>query len=255
MQQIFREIRPVERKKNNGSASSIPSGSCTDIQVGRGDDENELLRILFPGKFNFLKFSSPLCFHYYFLQEERKFTAIRQITSYDRTPGTHGAKLTQVIPGLWTAHFNDIKEKDAFEKLTEITPPMGLVVNAAVAYDQCATCPGYYGPDVEVLMIDLFDDPKEGEAHTCAGDAKQYFRLVNSKIKATIESGKSVLVHCMASLSRSVVLIIAYLMESKSLTALDATIFLKNVWDPTWPNDRFVREMLEFEDELKIENS
>ena len=44
-------------------------------------------------------------------------------------------------------------------------------------------------------------------------------------------------------------------MESKSLTTFDATIFLKNVWDPTWPNDRFVREMLEFEDELKIENS
>ena len=186
-------------------------------------------------------------------QEKARFTAIRAITSYDRTPGTHGAKLTQIIPGLWTAHFNDIKEKDAFLKLTEITPPMGLVVNAAVAYDQCATCPGYYGPDVEVMMIDLFDDPKEGEAHTCAGDAKQYFKPVNAKIKSTIESGKSVLVHCMASLSRSVVLIIAYLMESKGLSSLDATIMLKSVWDPTWPNDRFVRELIEFEDELKVE--
>ena len=31
LQQIFREIRPVERKRNHGSASSIPSSSCTDI--------------------------------------------------------------------------------------------------------------------------------------------------------------------------------------------------------------------------------
>jgi protein-tyrosine phosphatase len=130
---------------------------------------------------------------------------------------------------------------------------MGLVVNAAIAYEQCATCPGYYGPDVEVLLIDLFDDPKEGEAHTCAGDSKQYFRLVNSKIKETIASGKSALVHCMASLSRSVVLIIAYLMESKNLSALEATVMLKSVWDPTWPNDRFVRELIEFENELKSE--
>ena len=130
---------------------------------------------------------------------------------------------------------------------------MGLVVNAAVAYDQCATCAGYYGPDVEVVLIDLFDDPKEGEAHTEAGDSKQYFRMVNAKIKDTIASGKSALVHCMASLSRSVVLIIAYLMESKGISALEATIQLKSIWDPTWPNDRFVRELLEFEDELKAE--
>jgi protein-tyrosine phosphatase len=130
---------------------------------------------------------------------------------------------------------------------------MGLVVNAAIVNSQCPTCEGYYGPDVKVVLIDLLDDPKEGEAHTEAGDAKQYFRSVNAEIKATIASGKSALVHCMASLSRSVVLIIAYLMETKNMSALEATTFLTSVWYPTWPNNRFVRELLEFEDELKEE--
>mmetsp|Transcript_24678 Transcript_24678/g.23671 ORF Transcript_24678/g.23671 Transcript_24678/m.23671 type:complete len:211 (+) Transcript_24678:86-718(+) len=186
-------------------------------------------------------------------EEEKKFIEIRLVTSYIRTPGTHGCQLTEILPGIWTAHYNDIKDPEIFQKLTQIVSPIGLVVNAAIAYNQCPTGPGYYGEGIEVLLIDLFDDPEEGELHTAAGDAKQYFKLVNSKIKETLSDGKSVILHCMASLSRSVVLIIAYLMEHKSLSALEATKFLKNRWDATWPNDRFVLDLLEFESELEKE--
>jgi protein-tyrosine phosphatase len=135
--------------------------------------------------------------------------------------------------------------------MTEITPPMALVVNSGCVNDQCPTHPGFYGPDIEVLQVFLLDDPKEGESHTCAGDSHEHYKLVNSKIGAAIGSGKSVLVHCMASLSRSVVLIIAYLMESRSLSALDATKMVKQIWDPTWPNDRFVLDLIKFEGELQ----
>lgn len=169
-----------------------------------------------------------------------------------RPAGTHGAKLTQIVPGVWTAHFNDIKEADIFTKLSEITPPMGLVVNSAVVNNQCPTCAGHYGPDIEVLCIELLDDPKEGEAHQFAGDSYMHFKTVNSSIKRTLDSGKSALVHCMASLSRSVVLIIAYLMESRSISALEATKMVKAVWDPTFPNDRFAFDLLKFETELGL---
>jgi protein-tyrosine phosphatase len=128
-----------------------------------------------------------------------------------------------------------------------------LVVNSGIANGQCPSCEGFYGTEIRVLLIDLLDDPKEGEAHTCAGDSHRYFRMVSSEIKATIGSGHSALVHCMASLSRSVVLILAYLMEYHSLTALDATKFLKSVWDPTWPNDQFVKDLIKLEEELQNE--
>jgi protein-tyrosine phosphatase len=126
-------------------------------------------------------------------------------------------------------------------------------VNSGIANGQCPSCEGFYGPDIKVLLIDLLDDPKEGEAHTCAGDSHRYFKMVNAEIKATIDSGRSAIVHCMASLSRSVVLILAYLMEHHNLTALDATKFLKPVWDPTWPNDQFVKDLIQFEGELAAE--
>ena len=66
------------------------------------------------------------------------------------------------------------------------------------------------------------------------GDAKQYFRDVNRKITEVLEADKCALVHCYGSISRSAVLIIAYLMESKGIDLLDATQLMKNKWDATW---------------------
>jgi len=150
---------------------------------------------------------------------------------------------------LWTAHFQDVCEPNSFDKL-QISPPIGLVVNAAVAYNQCPTFLGFYGPDVHVLSIPLYDDPKEGELHSCAGDAKQYFRIVNSSINKAVGEGKSVIIHCMGSLSRSVTFIMAYLMESMHLNVEDAAKFVKSKWDATWPNDSFVFQLIEYENEL-----
>jgi hypothetical protein len=121
---------------------------------------------------------------------------------------------------------------------------------SAVANKQCDTGPGFYGKGVEVLTIDLFDgthergekrgscvsltspplpltaplpltpDPKEGEAHKWPGDAKPFFRATNAAIRAHLARGNAVVVHCMASLSRSICFICAYLMECERLTLL-----------------------------------
>ena len=126
---------------------------------------------------------------------------------------------------------------------------------------------GFYGPNIHVLPVSLYDDPKEGEAHRSAGkyfsikkelmiiqyllgDAKQYFKIVNEIIRKTIKKGRSAIVHCYGSLSRSVVFLIAYLIEVEGkydqiiyycslnnelgLSLLEATRFLKSKWDATW---------------------
>lgn len=200
-----------------------------------------------------------------------RLNEVREITSWKRPPGSHGCKLTEIVQGLWTAHFDDISDPDIFDRL-KISPPIGLVVNSAIAYDQVPTKQGYYGPEIDVLTIDLHDDPKEGDQikhlnlstllllcrlfptgdpHKSAGDAKKYFRLVNDSINEIIKNGKSAIVHCKASISRSAVFIIAYLMETKKLSAVEATALVKRKWDATYPNDSFVFQLLEFEDELK----
>ena len=50
------------------------------------------------------------------------------------------------------------------------------------------------------------------------------------QIKATIQAGNGAMVHCMASISRSAVFIIAYLMEAEGWSAAEATKVLKKKW-------------------------
>ena len=78
----------------------------------------------------------------------------------------------------------------------------------------------------------------------------------------------------MASLSRSLVFILAYFLEVERLTLLEGLVRLsiaarshpsssdplpfscqakiKKVWDATWPNDHFLRELQAFEEELGL---
>ena len=126
---------------------------------------------------------------------------VREVTGLSRPAGSHTSKLTAVVPGLYLAKFDDIKDPGVFAALKL---PVGLVVNAGVANDQCPTKTGYYGADVLVLPVNLLDD---------VGDAKAHFRLVNANIDAALAEGKAVVVHCFGSVSRATALVIAYLMQ------------------------------------------
>eukprot|EP01035_Chromulina_nebulosa_P025842 gene25842-33767_t len=177
------------------------------------------------------------------------FDGIRSITGTKRPGGNHGCKLVEVIPNIYVAHFEDINKPDSFKTLG-LESEIGLVVNSAI--EQCPTSTGFYGPDIEVLRLDILDDPKVGEAHSTASDATPYIIKSNAAISKAISSGKGVLVHCYASISRSAVLIIAYIMESNRISAETATAILKEKWDASWPNDTFVRNLLAFEKTLGL---
>ena len=77
------------------------------------------------------------------------------------------------------------------------------------------------------------------------------FGAVNAKIEAHLKRGGHVLVHCHASLSRSAAYLLAYLMWSRKLTLLEAAQLMKPKWDATWPNDRFVFQLMEYERDLE----
>ena len=152
-----------------------------------------------------------------------RVAAFRAVTTYVRPPHSHGCPPVEVVPGVWTAHYHDI---DTREKLQAAVSAATLVVNAAKV-DKCPTGPGSYGEGVEVLCIEnLLDDPeplKKVEAmpqgpekdearaalpafapEECAGDAYKDFELVNAAIAREVASGGAAMVHCYASLSRSV---------------------------------------------------
>ena len=199
-----------------------------------------------------------------------QFKEIRNITGWVRPPGSHGCKATEIIKGLWTAHFHDV---DSTEKLASAVGSMNMrcVVNTAIR--QCESRQGTYGENVEVVLIDLEDDPDERkqfdagkqsqsrckdknvpEMLRCAGDAKKNFRSVSQKINKVInENGGDVLVHCHASISRSAVFIIAYMLEYGGFLGSlpSAVAHMKAKWEATWPCDRFVMQLIEFDEELR----
>ena len=195
------------------------------------------------------------------------FEDFRTVTSWVRPARGHGCKPVEILPGLWTAHYHDIDSKEKLKAATK-GAPITLVVNSALC--QCEARTGFWGPDVEVMEVPLEDDPDERKAFDqgkpttsacrdpdvplekrCSGDAKQYFDAVNKAVAAALARGDHVLVHCHASLSRSAAFILAYLMQKKGMTLLEAATCMKAKWDATWPNDRFVFQLMEYERDLE----
>ena len=192
--------------------------------------------------------------------------SFRAVTGYVRPKGSHGCAPVEIVPGVWTAHFHDV---DTAEKLSAVAPSVTCVVNAGT--DKCP--PVDYGPNVKLVLIEgLLDDPdplKKVEAmaqgpekdaaraalpsfvpEECAGDAKKDFVRVNDIIDGEISASGATLLHCHASLSRSVVFILAWLVKTRGISAAEAASLMKSKWDATWPNDTFVAQLLEYEQEL-----
>jgi hypothetical protein len=192
------------------------------------------------------------------------FDAVRAVTGYVRPRGNHGCQPAQIVPGLWTAHFGDIADRTS---LLASCPGATHVVNCAIHH--CPTGPGFYGPGITVQNIDILDDPdprkavdamEEGPAKVaakaalpvfdpaiCAGDVADFFETVNSVIDEAFASGGACVVHCHASLSRSAAFIIAWLVAARGMSAVEATATMKAQWDAVWPNDQFVRSIVQYE--------
>ena len=82
------------------------------------------------------------------------------------------------------------------------------------------------------------------------GDAAKDFAQVNAAIDAARTSGTGALVHCAASISRSAVFLLAYIMKDQGCTLAQAIAIMKPKWNATWPNDHFVEQLLAFEKTL-----
>ena len=194
------------------------------------------------------------------------FEAARTLTGWQRPGRDHGCKPCEIVPGVWTAHYHDIDSKEKLRAATR-SNPITLVVNTAPC--QCESRDGFYGPRVTVMAVDLEDDPDERKyfdqgkptqsactnpdlpiTRRVAGDAMKDFDACIAAIEAHLAAGGHCLVHCHASLSRSAAFLLAYLMKSKGMSLLNAIRHMKLRWDATWPCDRFVLQLIEYEHHL-----
>ena len=83
---------------------------------------------------------------------------------------------------------------------------------------------------------------------------KQYFEECNEFIKSAHDKKENVYVHCEMGISRSVSIVIAYMMYSKNISVNDAIDYVRSKRSQIDPNFGFVCQLFQYEKELKILN-
>ncbi|XP_017771816.1 PREDICTED: dual specificity protein phosphatase Mpk3-like [Nicrophorus vespilloides] len=87
----------------------------------------------------------------------------------------------------------------------------------------------------------------------CSQDLAYYFPQAIEFIDEARNNQKGVLVHCLAGISRSVTITVAYLMKKCSLTMNDAFSIVKSRKSNIAPNFHFMHQLFDFEKELKLD--
>lgn len=113
------------------------------------------------------------------------------------------------------------------------------VVNATVELPNL-TCV----PDVEFVKVSVDDTPY--------ADLGSHFDGIADKIDEVHRGGGRTLVHCVAGVSRSASLCIAYLMKHVGMTLRDAYDHVKERRPIVRPNNGFFRQLVEYERRLAI---
>ena len=97
-------------------------------------------------------------------------------------------------------------------------------------------------PNLETFQIRLDDVP--------TSKLSSYFEKVGEKIHATKTKGGKTLVHCVAGVSRSATVVIAYLMRHHKVSLLHAYTYVKSKRRVIRPNFGFFKQLIEYEKKL-----
>jgi atypical dual specificity phosphatase len=106
----------------------------------------------------------------------------------------------------------------------------------------CQEVPKFTIKNVESIKLNVLDKPNESLV--------KYFDFVADKIHEVEESGNSCLVHCVAGVSRSATMVIAYLMKHKKMNLRDAHLLVKSKRPFIRPNMGFWTQLIDYEKRL-----
>ncbi|KAL7715692.1 hypothetical protein QTN25_006786 [Entamoeba marina] len=96
-------------------------------------------------------------------------------------------------------------------------------------------------------VIDIDDSPDT--------DIKQYFDECILFIEKVLTLKQSVLVHCAKGVSRSATIVIAYIMQKYKKSYEQAFLMTKKARSCVQPNEGFIRQLKEYEDELALDKT
>ncbi|XP_044304762.1 dual specificity protein phosphatase 10-like [Varanus komodoensis] len=149
------------------------------------------------------------------------------------TPDLENAELSPILPFLFLGN-----ERDAQDLGRMLSLNVGHVLNVTTHL------PLYHADcgRLRYKRLPATDNNRQ--------DLRQYFEEAFEFIEEAHQSGKGVLIHCQAGVSRSATIVIAYLMKHTRMTMGDAYKFVKGRRPIISPNLNFMGQLLEFETDL-----
>ncbi|XP_024081543.1 dual specificity protein phosphatase 22 isoform X2 [Cimex lectularius] len=134
---------------------------------------------------------------------------------------------SQVLPGLYVGNFRDSKDALQLDRFN-ITHIVAIHDTARKLH-----------PDKHYLCVLASDTPDQ--------NLTQYFPICNDFIHAARLRGGNVLIHCLAGMSRSVTVAVAYIMSVTTLNWKEALKVVKVGRSVANPNVGFQKQLEEFE--------
>jgi protein-tyrosine phosphatase len=138
---------------------------------------------------------------------------------------------TQIIKNLWIGDIRSPCNKKSLEE-------HGIHTIVSAVYGATAYHPFKFNYE----KADLRDTDRE--------DILKEIKRLLPLIHQELVSDNGVLVHCMQGASRSATIVAAYLMKYHNMLAKEAISFMQNKRSCVNPNDGYVKQLIEYEDEL-----
>ncbi|KAM3721536.1 Dual specificity protein phosphatase [Dirofilaria immitis] len=153
-----------------------------------------------------------------------------QTTSYQINP--EYAKLSQIVPGLFICGITELNQYNIEKNgITMIINATNEVPNVKISGN--------------ISRIKLWiDDTPETNIYS-------HLESVSDQIEAVIANGGAVLVHCIAGVSRSATICLAFLTKYRCQSLRDAYFLMLSKRPLVRPNIGFWKQLIQFEQEVK----
>lgn len=143
--------------------------------------------------------------------------------------------LDMIVPGIYQTGITGIVMENLLDARIKV------IINAT--YEM----PLLKNSNIISVRVPIEDDSSE--------NISEYFDDVADLMEATRLRGFSAVVHCMAGVSRSAALILAYMIKYTTFTFLDAFLHVKSIRSPMRPNIGFIQQLSLYEQTVRGKRS
>ncbi len=145
------------------------------------------------------------------------------VNNYKYYLGSKDFEANEVFPNIYIGNINSSLNKDELEK-RGITHIISVINGCTQNY-----------PDLNYKLVHLNDDSWQ--------NISKYFEECSNYIEQVINEGESILVHCSKGVSRSVTIVLAYLIIKKGYSLDQALIKIKEKRSIINPNKGFLDQL------------